>query len=103
MTDTCCTPKRSSRRKISRRRFLRYAGLAGLTLLSCKVASPLFESRSNQADADQSYQVYLPLFAKTPPIPPLSQELVQEAYEFYSPILAACRRGNRVYPSIGQV
>jgi endo-1,4-beta-xylanase len=45
---------------------------------------PLFESQSNQADADQPYQVYLPFIAKTPPIPPLSPELVQEAYQFYS-------------------
>lgn len=84
MTSTTCTPKQPCQRRISRRRFLRYAGLAGLTLLSGKVAAPLFESRSNQADADQSHQVYFPLIAKTPAIPPLSQELVQEAYQFYS-------------------
>jgi len=84
MTNTSCIPKRSSRREISRRRFLRYAGLAGLALLSGGVAAPLFESRSNQADADQTHEVYLPLIAKVPPIPPLSPELVQEAYQFYS-------------------
>jgi len=84
MTNTSCTPKRSSQRRISRRKFLRYAGLAGLALLGGGVAAPLFESRSKQADADESHQVYFPLIAKLPPIPPLSQELVQEAYQFYA-------------------
>lgn len=84
MTNTSCTLKRLTRRRISRRGFLRYAGLAGLTLLTGEAATPLFEGRSNQADADQTHEVYLPLIAKVPSIPPLSQELVQEAYQFYS-------------------
>ena len=77
------TPKRSSRRRISRRKFLRCMGLAGLTLLSGGRVASLFGSRSRQADADQLHKVYLPLVAKVPPIPPPSQELVQKAYQFY--------------------
>ena len=84
MSNKDCTLKRLTRRSISRREFLRYAGLAGLTLLSGRAATSLFGGQSNRARADESHQVYLPLIAKVPPIPPLSQEMVQEAYEFYS-------------------
>jgi len=84
MTSTTCTPEQSFQRRISRRRFLRCTGLAGLALLSGRGAVPLFGGGSNQADADQSHKVYFPFIAKVPPIPPLSPELVQEAYHFYS-------------------
>ena len=86
MSDTSCSTKRSSQRRISRRKFLRYAGLAGLTLLSGGAAAPLLGGRSHQVDADQSHQVYFPFIAKAPPIPPPSQELVNEAVE---PFVAA--------------
>ncbi len=83
MIDTGWTPKHSSRRPISRRRFLRFIGLAGLTLLSGGPVASLLGSRSKQADADQFHKVFLPFIARVPSIPSLSRELVQEAYQFY--------------------